>query len=168
MWLSNARLTGSIKAGLTGLRPFATFYREFMLLKSCENLMRLGRLRRGIAIFLIAFAFFDMTVIDMFFPQLCVDEQTSQSINSSLDATDKSDRKIADDLMVISSHDSQPDQDSHQSSADEDCFCCCSHIIPSRHVNVATLNSPPQPDDAALPSLPSAPPHGTYHPPRHS
>jgi hypothetical protein len=51
--------------------------------------MRLRRLRRGIAIFLIAFVFFDMTVIDMFFPQLCVYEQASLSINSPVDATDK-------------------------------------------------------------------------------
>jgi hypothetical protein len=130
--------------------------------------MRLGRLRRGIAIFLIAFAFFDMTVIDMFFPQLCVDEQTSQSVNSPVDATDKPTGKIAGDLTAGANHDSQPDQDSRQSSADEDCFCCCSHIIPSRHVNVATLNSPPQPEDAAIPSLPSAPPQGAFHPPRHS
>jgi hypothetical protein len=143
-------------------------YREFMLLKSCENLMRLRRLRRGIAIFLVAFAFFDMAVVDMFFPQRCGDEQTSQSINSPADATDKSTRKIAEDLLVVSNRDSQPDQDSHQSSADEDCFCCCSHIIPGQHINVATLNFPPHPGDAALPMLPSAPPHGAFHPPRNS
>jgi hypothetical protein len=130
--------------------------------------MRLRRLRRGIAIFMVAFAFFDMAVVDMFFPQLCVDEQTPQFISSPIDTTDNSAGKIADNLTAVSNHDSQPDQDSHQSSTDEDCFCCCSHIIPSQHVNVATLNFPPYPDDAALPSLPSAPPHGAFHPPRHS
>ena len=140
----------------------------FMSLRSYKNLTRLGRLRRGIAIFLVAFAFFDMGVVDVFFPQLCVDEQTSQSINSPVKAADNSAGKISDDLMAVRNHDSQPDQDSHQSSADEDCFCCCSHIIPGQHVNVATLNFPPQPDDVAIPSLPSAPPHGTFHPPRHS
>jgi hypothetical protein len=143
-------------------------YREFMLLKSYENLMRLRRLRRGIAILMVAFAVFDMAVIDMFFPQLCVEEQTSQSINSPVDAADKSTAKIADDLTAIISHDSQSDQDSHQSSVDEDCFCCCSHIIPGRHVNVATLNFPPPPDGAELPPLPLAPPHRTFRPPRHS
>jgi hypothetical protein len=139
-----------------------------MLLKSYENLMRLRRLRRGIAILMVAFAVFDMAVIDMFFPQLCVEEQTSQSINNPVDAIDKSTEKIADNLMAVSNRDSQPDQDSHQSSTDEDCFCCCSHIIPGQHVNVATLNFPPPPDDAALSPLPFAPPQGTYHPPRHS
>jgi hypothetical protein len=139
-----------------------------MLLKSCENLMRLRRLRRGIAIFMVAFAFFDMTVVDMFFPQLCVDEQTSQSINSPVAATDNSTGKIPDDLTVVSNRNSQPDQDSQQFSSDEDCFCCCAHIIPGQHINVATLNFPPHPGDTALPAIPSAPPHGTYHPPRHS
>ncbi|HEY7182460.1 MAG TPA: hypothetical protein VIC84_13620 [Blastocatellia bacterium] len=85
--------------------------------------MRLGRLRRGTAIFLIVFALFDMTVVDMFFPQLCVDEQASLSINSPVQAADNSVGKIAGDLMAGADHDSQPDQDSHQSSADEDCFC---------------------------------------------
>jgi hypothetical protein len=143
-------------------------YREFMLLKSCENLMRLRRLRRGIAIFMVAFAFFDMVVVDMFFPQLCGDDQTSQFISGPVHEAGKSTEKIADNLSAISNHDSQPDQDSHQSSSDEDCFCCCSHIIPCQHINVATLNFPPYPDDAAIPSLPSAPPQGAFHPPRHS
>ncbi len=130
--------------------------------------MRLRRLRRGIAIFLVAFAFFDMAVVDVFFPQRCVDEQTSQSINSPVESTDKLTGKIADNLWAISNHDSQPDQDSHQSSADEDCFCCCSHIIPSQHVNVATLNFTLRPDDPAITYLPSSSPHGVFHPPRHS
>lgn len=130
--------------------------------------MRLDRLRRGIAIFLVAFAFFDMGVVDVFFPQLCGDEQTPQSINSPVESTDRSTGTAADNSMAVSNHDSQPTQDSHQSPADEDCFCCCSHIIPTTHVNVATLNFPPRPDDPVITTLPSSSPRGVFRPPRHS
>jgi hypothetical protein len=38
-----------------------------------SNLMKLGYLRRGMAILLLAFAFFDLAVIDIIAPQLCND-----------------------------------------------------------------------------------------------
>jgi hypothetical protein len=124
--------------------------------------MRLDRLRHGIAIFLLAFAFFDMAVVDMFFPQACGEQQMSTPSAAPVDSTEE----IAGELRAVNNHDSQSGQDSHESSADEDCFCCCSHIIPSPNVNVVTLNSPPQAGDPAITSLPSAPPRGAYHPPR--
>jgi len=124
--------------------------------------MRLDRLRRGVAIFLLAFAFFDMAIVDVFFPQACGEQQMSTPSAGPVDTTEES----AGESMAVKNHDSQPGQDSHESSSDEDCFCCCSHIIPTAHVNVLTLNSPPQAADPAITSLPSAPPHGTYRPPR--
>jgi len=133
-----------------------------MLLKSFQSLIRLGRLRRGIAIFLLAMAFFDMAIVDVFFPQLCGDDQAS--ILGAIPV--ESSEKIADEFAATRNQDSQPVQDSRQSGTDEDCFCCCSHIIPSPHVSVAALNCPPQPDDPAIPSFPSSSPHGVYHPPR--
>jgi hypothetical protein len=133
-----------------------------MLLKPSQNLMRLGRLRRGIAIFLLAMAFFDMAIVDLFFPQLCGDDQVSLIGTVPVESTEK----VADEFAATGNHDSQPDQDSHQSTTDEDCFCCCSHIIPSPHVRVATLNCIPQPVDPAIAYLPSPPPHGPFHPPR--
>lgn len=135
-----------------------------MPLKLYQNLMRSGRLRCGLASFLLAFAFFDMAVVDTFFPQLCGDHQVSHFGASQVESTEK----IADELASIRDHGSQPVQDSRQSPIEEDCFCCCSHIIPSPHVKVATLNCPPQLSDPAVTSLPLAPPHGAYHPPRHS
>ena len=124
--------------------------------------MRLERLRRWIAIFLLAMAFFDMAIVDLFFPQLCGDDQVSFLAAGPGESTEK----VAGEFAAPGNHDSQPDQDSHQSTTDEDCFCCCSHIIPSPHVSVAALNGPPPPDDPAIASLPSPPPHGPFHPPR--
>jgi hypothetical protein len=133
-----------------------------MLLKSFQSLMRLGRLRRGIAIFLLAMAFFDMAIVDLFFPQLCGDDQLSILAPGPAESSEK----IADEFAATRNQDPQPAQDSHQSGTDEDCFCCCSHIIPSPHVNVATLNCQPRPDDPEIIPFPSSSPHGVFHPPR--
>lgn len=130
--------------------------------KLLQSLMRPDRLRRGVAIFLLAFALFDLTIVDIFSPQLCGDEQLSLSLTGPVDSTEE----VAGEWGASKTHDPQPDQDSHQSPIDEDCFCCCSHIIPSPQVNVIALNSPPQPGAPAIASLPLAPPRDTFHPPR--
>jgi len=124
--------------------------------------MRVERLRRGMAIFLLAFAFFDMAVIDIFFPQICGDQQMSLPGAGPSESTEK----VADEFAATGDYDSQSDQDSHQSTTDEDCFCCCSHIIPSPQVSVAALNCRPQPYNPAIIPFPSSPPHGVFHPPR--
>jgi hypothetical protein len=124
--------------------------------------MRPDRLRRGVAIFLLAFAFFDLTVVDLFSPQLCGDERMSLSLTGPVDSTGE----VAGELAASKTHDSQPDQDSHQSPIDEDCFCCCSRIIPGVLISVAALNGSPQPGNPAISSLPLSPPRDTFHPPR--
>jgi len=133
-----------------------------MLSKLYENLMKQGRLRCGIAVFLLAFAYFDVAIIGVFFPQLCGDEQASVSFASPV----KSTKKNADGLMAISNHGSQPSQDLSPPTIDEDCFCCCSHIIPGVCIDVAVLNGSSQPPDPTNTALPSSPPHDTFHPPR--
>jgi hypothetical protein len=130
--------------------------------KLLQSLMRWDRLRRGVAIFLLAFAFFDLAVVDMFSPQLCGDEQVPLSLTGPADSSEE----VAGESGTINTHDSRPDQDSHQSPIDEDCFCCCSHIIPSPHMNVAASNCPPPPGASAITSFPLAPPRDTFHPPR--
>lgn len=146
-----------------------------MLFRSSQSIKRLNRLRRGTVIFLLTFAFFDMAVVDIFFPQLCEDRRTSSFLTNQVGSTNKPTEKGAAEKLIgkgaaefapIRDHGSQPGQDSHESPIDEDCFCCCSHVIPSQHVNVAAINSPPQPDDPAITSLPLPPPHGAFHPPR--
>lgn len=131
--------------------------------KLLQSLMRPDRLRRGVAIFLLAFAVFDLVIDDMFFPEPCCDEQVSLSFASPVESIEE----IANEPGAIRTPDSQPSQDSHQSPMDdEDCFCCCSHIIPGVCISVAALNGSPQPGASAISSLPLAPPRDTFHPPR--
>ena len=126
--------------------------------------MKRGCLRRGIAIFLLAFAVFDLGIVDVFFPQRCGDDQVSVSGASPIKSTEK----IADESVAISDRGSQLGRDSSQSSIDEDCFCCYSHIIPVVYTKVAILNDAPHPYDLTITSLPSSPPRDPFHPPRFS
>ncbi len=143
------------------------------------KLMAPGSLRSGIVVFLLAFAFFDLAIVDVFFPQLCGDGQSTRSLTSPIkfdgepyDEFANSEllgRLLADppSLTILDSHPSPiPGNDSQQSPIDEDCFCCCSHIIPTPNVNVAASNDPPKLDDQTITSLPLAAPNGAFHPPR--
>lgn len=59
-------------------------------------------------------------------------------------------------------------QDSGESKYryEDDCFCCCSHIVPTAHVNlVAVLRSAPA-QIRLTSSAPEARPRTLFHPPR--
>jgi len=119
-------------------------------------------MRRGIVIFLLAFAFVDLTLIDLAFPQLCSDEQVTLGAARANESTNRAD----DECEAPAGRDSEPARDSQPISADEDCFCCCSHIMPGYSVNEVTLEMTPRLNIVSIESLPSPPPQDTFHPPR--
>jgi len=132
-------------------------------MKLCKYLLRSRRLRRSLAALLLAFAVFDMAIVDTFFPQLCNDEHLSSVPIESTEAA-------INESVANTIHESQPSRDSLPSSTppsmDEDCFCCCSHILPGYAVNAV---APSVPLSAIIPIddiLPSAPPQATYRSPR--
>lgn len=49
---------------------------------------------------------------------------------------------------------------------DEDCFCCCSHIIPGSHMVISSLECTNQSKIVVAVSEPFALPHTFFHPPR--
>jgi hypothetical protein len=124
--------------------------------------MRQSRLRRGTAIFLLAFAFVDMTLIDLAFPQLCGDGRVAMAAFSANEDWRQND----DGCAAAGGRDSQQGRDSHPASTDEDCFCCCSHIIPGCRIAVAPLEMAPRLNIPSTEPLLSPPPQDTFHPPR--
>lgn len=134
-----------------------------MPMKLGQNLLRSRRLRRSLAIFLLAFAIFDMAIVDTFFPQLCNDEYLSSAPIESIEAA-------INESVAITNRDSRSSRDSlpssTPSSTEEDCFCCCSHIVLGYAVNAVAPSAPPNAIIAADDILPSAPAQNTYHPPR--
>jgi hypothetical protein len=134
-----------------------------MPMKLCKYLLRSRRLRRSLAVLLLAFAVFDLAIVDTFFPQLCNDEHLSSALIESTEAA-------INKSVAIANHESQPSRNSLPSSTpastDEDCFCCCSHIVLGYAVNAVASPAPPS---AIIPIddiLPSAPAQDTYRPPR--
>jgi hypothetical protein len=131
-----------------------------------HTLLRRNRLYRGMAIFLLIFALVDLTIIDLAFPQLC--ESDLSPISTSLNAIDST--YLAREIFAAAPTGTDNDRDQHSDPEceEDDCFCCCSHIVPGIPVSVAALGLKTLAAVADIASLPSPPPQSTYHPPRSS
>src|SRR5262249_48970003 len=126
-----------------------------------NNLIRPNRFYRVIAIFFLVF-----TAIDLTCPSFCREEGPA---GESQAVAQTADPEINSEDRLISSDETDgscPKQPAHPSEIEEDCFCCCSHIIPGCHPSIAVLNESPHVDIPSISSLPSAPPRDTFHPPR--
>jgi hypothetical protein len=115
---------------------------------------------------MIIFAFVDLTIIDLAFPQLC--DSDHSTVSSSLNAINAA--LSPGEIYAVASTGTDNDRDRHRDPdcEEDDCFCCCSHIVPAIPVNVAALGLKTLAAVAAITSLPSPPPQSTYHPPRPS
>jgi hypothetical protein len=138
----------------------------FTLSKLCERLIRPGRLHRGIAIFFPIFTFTDLVIADTLAPELCTESVVGLLI--SVENTVGSETHPSKDVLRPAATDNRPcqDQPAHPEGSEEDCFCCCSHIISGVYIDVAVLNEMPRLGGPANVIIPTSPPRGTYHPPR--
>jgi hypothetical protein len=109
-----------------------------------HKLVRMGRWQRFVTVLLLALAFVDITLIDAVSPQICNDGAESP----------------AGFIVAGSNSDSTP------ASTDEDCFCCCSHIILDCAFNFGTLIPGVRLSIPSSEILPSPPSQDTFHPPR--
>jgi hypothetical protein len=133
-----------------------------------------GPIQRGIAVFFLIFTSFDILFIDMVRQQGCSEDAALQLATSTLASSDETAGNKIPRLTFVRSgaYHQSADPGEHKPAKDpaggmdEDCFCCCSHIIPGFGMNIATLNYSAQPDDHAKLRLPASHPRGTYHPPR--
>jgi hypothetical protein len=132
--------------------------------------MKPGYLRRGVAILLLTIAFIDLAVIDIIAPQICND---GFSTIAGAAPTQNDPEKFDQGALVEASigvRNSFPQQNSRSESSpastEEDCFCCCSHVLPCFSVDCETLNTAPRVNIALIASLPEPPPQCAFHPPR--
>jgi hypothetical protein len=131
-----------------------------------HTLLRRNRLYRGMAIFFLIFALVDLTIIDLAFPQLC--ESDISPMPTSLSAINSTYLSGTVFAAASTGDDDDRDQRSEPECEEEDCFCCCSHIVPGVPLSIAPLGLKTMAAVAAITSLPSPPPQSTYHPPRSS
>lgn len=103
---------------------------------------------------------------DILSPQLCDEdmEATAHFASSSVRA------EFPDSSMpsigVANSTGTRQEQPSHPAPADDDCFCCCTHVLPGHFFEVTPLLVASPRSDLKLTALPSAPSRAPFHPPR--
>ena len=124
-------------------------------------LLKQSYLGRSVALFFILFTFADLSI-----PQLCGGELGGCSLpGASLPASNNQPDELS--LSVAPEH-HQPQQSESREHPDEDCFCCCSHIVPGCHFSVALLDLKSPVTNPADQSLPTSLPNIPFHPPRQS
>jgi len=123
--------------------------------------MRPGSLQRGIAVFFLVFTLVDIVFIDLLGQQGCTEEASALPSESmtSIQENEAYGMAFVNDTPL-------PLDPNTEGEVDEDCFCCCSHLIPGIRPDMAVLNGSPQPGNPAILFFPSSPSRGTFHPPR--
>jgi hypothetical protein len=144
-----------------------------MLSALSVNLMKPGVLRRGIAIFFLIFTFMDIVFIDMLQQGGCSEEATVLPSPSKSPVVSEMFQENETTGLIPLQNTAQnqpahPADDEPDGKIDEDCFCCCSHLIPGIRLDISVLNGSPQPGDPAILVIPTSPLRGTFHPPRFS
>lgn len=124
---------------------------------------RHGRLVRAVAIFFLLF-----TVGDIGLPQyFCGGEEIGGlPLGSVAHASTRAGDPDTERSAIPASEDSLPGQGSDPAPHEEDCFCCCAHVLPALAFTraAAELRSPEPPQKQQ--SLPTPSLQLPYHPPR--
>jgi hypothetical protein len=121
--------------------------------------LRQSYLSRGVALFFILFTFVDLSM-----PEFCSEELGGRSLpmaNSTASFYDSHELS----LSPASDH-SERNKTGNSEHADEDCFCCCAHIVPGKRFKVDVVELDSFLSETADISLPTSPPDTPFHPPR--
>ncbi|MDQ3802349.1 MAG: hypothetical protein M3416_00615 [Acidobacteriota bacterium] len=118
---------------------------------------------RATAVFFLLF-----TIADIALPQyFCGGEEVAGLPLSSATLSGDAGDPVTDRSTIPTPEAPLPGQDSDQEPHEEDCFCCCAHVLPGMAFNATAageLKTPQPPLEQE--SLPSPPLPLQYHPPR--
>ena len=114
----------------------------------------------------VAMLFLVQAGAELLFPELCQEEGTmSRSVIAAHVSKDKV--ALAFVVAVSSSPESRDNQIPDHENRDEDCFCCCTHVMPSPVFdppeNLVLKTQDGSPENVFIPTAPTRSP---YHPPR--
>lgn len=104
--------------------------------------------------------------------QPCSDELGGITL-SNVHSKESSDESTSKDNSLISSKEfkvqSKPVEEGGRQAAEcDECFCCCSHILPSNAFDATSSEYNLMLIEPWPSSLPSSPSRDTFHPPRHA
>ncbi len=138
-----------------------------MQLGSHTRLILQCKLYSLIAIFFVLFTFVDISS-----PRQCCEElvgftgSAERAAATNSDVLNEAARSDEATPSIIGS-DFQPTQPATPSSTEEeDCFCCCSHVLPGLSFSVAVLHFKSLEADSQQDCLLTPPLRALYHPPR--
>ena len=118
--------------------------------------------QRNISLLLLLLCFFDMVIADVFFPGSCEREGAMiLGVSISTSALHQEGFPTITDSK----------QEQHQSLPDsvpveDDCFCCCTHIVPVGNYKFPPLLLQPTPIESYPGNIPATPFAELFRPPR--
>jgi hypothetical protein len=130
----------------------------------------IGELRKGRLLPVVVVLLLLHAAVDLAFPELCTEEPYGAGLTQILElsvrtnSNDKSRSAVAETSRE-SKEEPRPGPDSQP--RDEDCFCCCTHVMPSP-LFVAPEDANPGllANQFRNATIPAPPPNNPYHPPR--
>jgi len=127
----------------------------------------ISTLKRGRLVKAVALLFLFHTGVDLLLPQLCSEEPVNLTATQTLIASSRTvSDKVVNSVNPSNPSDSQEDEPS-ETPQDEDCFCCCTHVMASQGFgNPASAELGLATNLRLDLSILSAPPNNPYHPPR--
>lgn len=135
-----------------------------MILGTSRNSVSRSRIIRGVAILFLLY-----TALDIAYPQLCSEELASLATAAHQTLKVNSHAASHAGFSVAANSGSHQNQPSKQESQEEDCFCCCAHVV------AGMVFVPPiallQNSDVSIRKLSATPQNEferPYHPPRFS
>ena len=118
----------------------------------------------------VAMCFLLFTAADIINPHFCSEELGSFSLPavSEMNHAYVADNPVIDDIIAITATDAGPqhEQSPEPTSEKEDCFCCCSHIVPGIHFSVDQTYFESPATASVNMSIPTPLLQGPFHPPR--
>jgi hypothetical protein len=126
----------------------------------------INKFRKGRLVQAVALLFLFHTAVDLLAPQFCSEEPINMSVNQHFSTPEES--VIEQTPPFIAAMPGESDEEpTPVPCQDEDCFCCCTHVMASfGFVNPAKADLKLLSDTQRDLSIPSAPPNNPYHPPR--
>lgn len=122
-----------------------------------------GRAARVLVVLLLLYV-----GVDFIFPQMCSEEVAGAPAQAAvLTPYGNSAESISSTIVIEQADNSRQDQPQEKSHQEEDCFCCCAHILPgvkfsgATGLELTTLRLLPVSESISTPPL-----HSLYRPPR--
>ncbi len=126
------------------------------------GLMRIRHLYRWLVVVMLAYAFGDLCA-DAVSPQQCCEWMDNLAVSDTGRVSSAEGPNVA--LAIVASTESKQET-SLPSNTEEDCFCCCAHMLPAIHFNAPLVEVTGSPALLTKTFLPSPPTQKKFHPPR--